>query len=158
MVAVGELFLSAFIQMLVQQLLYPELVKFASREGIGQKLDKWKKTLSRIQAVLDDAEDRQHIDGVVKQWLDDLKDLAYDVDDILDEFNTEVLRSNSMGENRASKSNTESQIMRIIAAAGSHSLNQYLTGSLDIDDDMEEDRNSDPDMDIDSSREIVYML
>ncbi|KAB1220775.1 putative disease resistance RPP13-like protein 1 [Morella rubra] len=92
MVAVGELFLSAFIQMLVQQLLYPELVKFASQEGIGQKLDKWK------NFVQDSG------------WLDDLKDLAYDVDDILDEFNMEVLRSNSMGENRASKSKVRNLI------------------------------------------------
>ncbi|KAE8008965.1 hypothetical protein FH972_005423 [Carpinus fangiana] len=55
------------------------------------------------------------------------------------------------------------EIMRIIAeatipAAGSHSLNQYLTGSLDIDGDMEEDLESDPDLDLDSSGEIVYAM
>lgn len=55
------------------------------------------------------------------------------------------------------------EIMRIIAeatipAAGTHSLNQYLTGSLDIDDDMEEDIETDPDLDIDSSGEIVYAM
>ncbi|KAB1224965.1 putative disease resistance RPP13-like protein 1 [Morella rubra] len=111
MVAVGELILSAVIQMLVQQLLYPELVKFANREGLGRKLREWKKTLSRIQKVLDDAENRQeNNDWEVKQWLDDLKDLAYDVDDILDEFNTEVLRSKSMGENLASTSKVRNLI------------------------------------------------
>ncbi|KAB1202515.1 hypothetical protein CJ030_MR8G022030 [Morella rubra] len=61
--AVGELFLSAFIQAIFHQLLSPDLLKFAHREGIGEKLDKWWKTLLRIQAVLDDAEDRQHFDG-----------------------------------------------------------------------------------------------
>ncbi|GLT72207.1 hypothetical protein SLA2020_441610 [Shorea laevis] len=55
------------------------------------------------------------------------------------------------------------EIMRIIAeatvpAAGSHSLNQYLTGSLDIDCEMEDDLESDPDLDIDSSGEIVYAM
>ena len=55
------------------------------------------------------------------------------------------------------------EIMRIIGeatipAAGTQSLNQYLTGSLDIDDDMEEDLETDPDLDIDSSGEIVYAL
>ena len=55
------------------------------------------------------------------------------------------------------------EIMRIIEeatipAAGARSLNQYLTGSLDIDDDMEEDLESDPDLDIDSSGEIVYAM
>jgi serine/threonine-protein kinase SRK2 len=47
------------------------------------------------------------------------------------------------------------EIMQIISeatipAAGTPSLNQYLTGSLDIDDDME-DLESDPELDLDSS-------
>lgn len=55
------------------------------------------------------------------------------------------------------------EIMQIISeatipAAGASSLNQYLTGSLDIDDDMEEDLETDPDLDIDSSGEIVYAM
>lgn len=55
------------------------------------------------------------------------------------------------------------EIMQIIAeatipAAGTHSLNQYWTGSLDIDDEMEEDLETDPDLDIDSSGEIVYAM
>lgn len=55
------------------------------------------------------------------------------------------------------------EIMQIIAeatipAAGTQSLNQYLTGSLDIDDDMDEDLDTDPDLEIDSSGEIVYAM
>ena len=56
------------------------------------------------------------------------------------------------------------QIMQIIAeatipSAGTQSLNQYLTGSLDIDDDMDEDLETDPDeLDIDSSGEIIYAM
>lgn len=55
------------------------------------------------------------------------------------------------------------EIMQIIAeatipAAGTNSLNQYLTGCLDIDDDMDEDLESDADLDIDSSGEIVYAM
>lgn len=56
------------------------------------------------------------------------------------------------------------EIMQIISeatipAAGTHqSLNQYLTGSLDIDDEMDEDVETDPDLDIDSSGEIVYAM
>ncbi|KAG1347932.1 Serine/threonine-protein kinase SAPK10 [Cocos nucifera] len=54
------------------------------------------------------------------------------------------------------------EIMQIIAeatipAAGARGLNQYLTGSLDIDDDME-DLDSDPELDVDSSGEIVYAM
>lgn len=55
------------------------------------------------------------------------------------------------------------EIMQIIAeatipAAGTPSLNQYLNGSLDIDDEMDEDGETDPDLDIDSSGEIVYAM
>ncbi|XP_038887637.1 serine/threonine-protein kinase SRK2E isoform X1 [Benincasa hispida] len=60
---------------------------------------------------------------------------------------------------------TSEEIMQIIAeaglpAAGTQSLNQYLTGSLDIDDEMEDDEESDPDLDldIDSSGEVVYAM
>lgn len=54
-------------------------------------------------------------------------------------------------------------IMQIISeatipAANTNSLNHYLTGSLDIDDEMEEDLDSDPELDIDSSGEIIYAI
>lgn len=55
------------------------------------------------------------------------------------------------------------EIMQIIAEAtvpapGSQNLNQYLAGTLDMDDDMDEDLESEPDLDIDSSGEIVYAM
>ncbi|RZC45217.1 hypothetical protein C5167_038166 [Papaver somniferum] len=54
------------------------------------------------------------------------------------------------------------EIMQIIAeatipAAGTRSLDPYFTGSLDMDDDME-DLDTDPELDIDSSGEIVYAM
>ncbi|KAK8330078.1 hypothetical protein V6Z12_A11G370100 [Gossypium hirsutum] len=42
--------------------------------------------------MLDDAEEKQIKNEGVKKWLEDLQDLAYDVDDILDEFAYEELR------------------------------------------------------------------
>ncbi|KAG8364295.1 hypothetical protein BUALT_Bualt19G0113600 [Buddleja alternifolia] len=57
---------------------------------------------------------------------------------------------------------SDDQIMQIINEAtippAGTNINQYLTGSLDIDDDMDEDLESDPDLDIDSSGEIVYAI
>lgn len=58
---------------------------------------------------------------------------------------------------------TDDEIMQIISEAtippaGTNNLNQYLTGCLDIDDDMDEDLESDPDLDLDSSGEIVYAM
>jgi serine/threonine-protein kinase SRK2 len=53
-------------------------------------------------------------------------------------------------------------IMQIIAeatvpAAGTHNLDQYSFDNMDMDDDMD-DLESDSELDIDSSGEIVYAL
>lgn len=44
-----------------------------------------------------------------------------------------------------------------IPAAGSRGLNQFLNDGLDLDDDME-DLDSDADLDLESSGEIVYAM
>lgn len=54
------------------------------------------------------------------------------------------------------------EIMQILAeatipAAGSGGINQFLNDGLDLDDDME-DLDSDPDLDVESSGEIVYAM
>ncbi|XP_048329904.2 putative disease resistance RPP13-like protein 1 isoform X1 [Ziziphus jujuba] len=90
--AVGEIFLAAFLQILFERLMSSELLNFARREGVQEKLKKWRTMLSTIQAVLCDAEEKQLTSKAVNLWLDDLRDLAYDVEDILDKFSTELLR------------------------------------------------------------------
>jgi hypothetical protein len=110
----AELLLGAVLPVLVEKLLSQDLLNFARRyQGLGQKLGKWKKTLSRIQALLDDAEEKQYTNKAVKRWLDDLRDLAYDVEDILDEFDTEALQCKLRGENQA---NTISKVRNLIPA------------------------------------------
>ncbi|XP_031249101.1 putative disease resistance RPP13-like protein 1 [Pistacia vera] len=54
-----------------------------------------------IEAVLSDAEEKQLTERAVKLWLDDLRDLAYDVEDILDEFATEALGRKLMAEDHS---------------------------------------------------------
>ncbi|KAK4784890.1 hypothetical protein SAY86_019258 [Trapa natans] len=48
--------------------------------------------VSIIQGVLGDAENRQIDARDVKAWLEQLKQVAYEADDLLDDFSTEVLR------------------------------------------------------------------
>ena len=50
--------------------------------------------LTRIQAVLFDAEKRAINDAAVQDWLDKLKDVSFDIDDVLDEWNTALSKSN----------------------------------------------------------------
>ncbi|KAB2607316.1 disease resistance RPP13-like protein 1 [Pyrus ussuriensis x Pyrus communis] len=102
--ALGEVFLAAFLQLLLDRLTRREFLNyFGNFRGVGKKLDKWRATLSTIAAVLSDAEERQLTDHLVKLWLDDLRDLAYDVEDMLDKFATQMLKR--MIEGRVSASN-----------------------------------------------------
>ncbi|KAK3007128.1 hypothetical protein RJ639_016275 [Escallonia herrerae] len=52
--------------------------------------------LEPIQAVLSEAEEKQIAEKSVNMWLEQLQDLAYDLDDLLDELATEALRRNLM--------------------------------------------------------------
>ncbi|KAL9432143.1 hypothetical protein AB3S75_027210 [Citrus x aurantiifolia] len=99
--AVGELLLSAFFQVLFDRLASRDLLNFVRQlqGGLDSELKKWENTLIMIQAVLSDVEEKQLTDRAVKIWLDDLRDLAYDAEDILDEFATDALKQESMAEN-----------------------------------------------------------
>ncbi|TQD76326.1 hypothetical protein C1H46_038132 [Malus baccata] len=48
--------------------------------------------LTAIQAVLEDAERRQEKEARVKFWLDKLKKISFEMVDVLDEWNTDMLR------------------------------------------------------------------
>lgn len=72
-------------------------MKFAREEDVHTELKKWEKELQGIQQGLNDSEEKQIIDDAVKSWLIDLRDLAYDMEDILEEFAYEVMRRKLMG-------------------------------------------------------------
>ncbi|KAF3621364.1 hypothetical protein FXO38_31854 [Capsicum annuum] len=105
--AVAELFLSAFLTVLFEKLASGELLNFARKEGIHFQLKKWSRTLSKILAALADAEEKQISDRAVKLWLEDLRDLAYDLDDVLDDLSTEILWRKMMAEFNSKKSKVQ---------------------------------------------------
>ncbi|XP_030940154.1 putative disease resistance protein RGA3 [Quercus lobata] len=59
--------------------------------GFKEELCKLQVSLTKIQAVIHDAEKRQISDESVKIWLLELKDVAYEADNVLDEFGYEIL-------------------------------------------------------------------
>ncbi|GFZ00421.1 hypothetical protein Acr_14g0000570 [Actinidia rufa] len=91
MASVGEIALGAFLQVVFDKLASPEMLYFFRRESIRTQVMNWEKTLREIRAVLDDAEEKQITSKLVNLWLEELQDLAYDLDDLLDEFSTEAL-------------------------------------------------------------------
>ncbi|XP_050234127.1 putative disease resistance protein RGA1 [Mercurialis annua] len=94
MAGVGEAFLSAAFQVAIEKLATPILAEFGCRLGVEKDLKRLGRTLSKIKAVLNDAESKRISDSFVQSWLNDLKEVAYDAEDLLDEFSTEAFRYN----------------------------------------------------------------
>ncbi|KAL5731240.1 hypothetical protein ACHQM5_003988 [Ranunculus cassubicifolius] len=72
-----------------------QLTSFVEKEvrlavGVREEVEKLVKTLRIIQAVVADAEEKQVKVEAVKIWLEELKDLIYDADDVLDEWHTKT--------------------------------------------------------------------
>ena len=60
--------------------------------GFKDELTRLRENVEMVQAVLADAEKRQVEEESVRLWLQRLKDVAYDADDVLDELAYELLR------------------------------------------------------------------
>ncbi|KAF6169341.1 hypothetical protein GIB67_028761 [Kingdonia uniflora] len=61
--------------------------------GVKEDIEKLRSTLIAIQAVLHDADRKQVQDQRVKVWLERLKEVVYEVEDILDNWNTKIIQS-----------------------------------------------------------------
>ncbi|KAF9665686.1 hypothetical protein SADUNF_Sadunf16G0149200 [Salix dunnii] len=102
---IGEPILSAQIRHIINQLTSLELLKFARREKIYSDIKKLETNLRMILAVLDDAEEKQMESHAVKLWLEQIRDLVYDIDDLVDGVFIELQK-----ERRASSSKARSAI------------------------------------------------
>ena len=60
--------------------------------GVRNEINKLTSNFRAIQDVLHDAEQKQVKERAVRGWLDKLKDASYDMDDVLDEWNTAILK------------------------------------------------------------------
>ncbi|XP_023730644.1 putative disease resistance RPP13-like protein 1 [Lactuca sativa] len=108
----AEIVVSAVITVLCEKLISGELMKLARFEGIDSQLKKWKKNLPLIQAVLADATQKQIKERAVQLWVNDLQDLAYNIDDVLDDLATEALRRKLNKE--AHSSTSTSKVLKFV--------------------------------------------
>nr|XP_028960618.1 putative disease resistance RPP13-like protein 1 [Malus domestica] len=91
---IGEAFLSASIQTLCDKIASGEFMDFLRGKKLDHSLlEKLKLTFLTLDAVLDDAEEKQIEKPRVRKWLDELKHAVFDAEDLLAEIDTEVLRS-----------------------------------------------------------------
>ncbi|CAI0408545.1 unnamed protein product [Linum tenue] len=88
--------MAGIVSMAIQQLapILVDELKQRARLVIGAEGDvkKLTNTLTAIQALLADAEQKQLTQETVKLWIHNLKDASYDMVDVLDEWRTAILR------------------------------------------------------------------
>uniref|UniRef100_A0A2N9HCY9 Disease resistance RPP13-like protein 1 n=1 Tax=Fagus sylvatica TaxID=28930 RepID=A0A2N9HCY9_FAGSY len=90
---VGGAFLSATLQVLFDRMASQEVVNFIRGRKVPERLlKKLKTSFLALNAVLDDAEEKEITNTTVKEWLEELKDAVYDAEDLLDEIATEALK------------------------------------------------------------------
>ncbi|KAJ7949342.1 Disease resistance protein [Quillaja saponaria] len=103
--AVGGAFLSAFLQVVFDRLSSSKILDyFLGRKLNVRLLRKLEITLLSIIAVLDDAEEKQIQNPRVKKWVDEIKDVVFDAEDLLDEIEIEVSQHESQAELLATSS------------------------------------------------------
>ncbi|XP_031284868.1 putative disease resistance RPP13-like protein 1 [Pistacia vera] len=86
---VGGAVLSAFLQVLFDRLASRQFIDLFQRRKFDETLlQRLKITLLTINAVLSDAEEKQITNSFVKEWVDELKDAAYQAEDLLDDIDT----------------------------------------------------------------------
>ncbi|XP_030494119.2 putative disease resistance RPP13-like protein 1 [Cannabis sativa] len=95
---VGGALLSAFLNPLVNKLTTEMKDFFKGKYVILKLLKELKTLLSTADLLLIDAEEKLIKEEAVKKWLDDLKDIIYDADDLVYMIETESWRNQQEGE------------------------------------------------------------
>ncbi|XP_020395193.1 putative disease resistance protein RGA3 [Zea mays] len=94
---IGEVVLSAFTQALFEKVLAATIGELKLPPDVTEELQSLSSILSTIQFHVEDAEERQLKDKAARSWLAKLKDVADEMDDLLDEYAAETLRSKLEG-------------------------------------------------------------
>ncbi|WJX92966.1 hypothetical protein P8452_74543 [Trifolium repens] len=100
---VGSALLSASLQVAFDRLASAEVVDyFQGRKFNDKLLKKLNITLLSINAVIDDAEQKQIRNQHVKAWLDAVKDAVFEAEDLLDEIDIQVSQCKLEAESQSS--------------------------------------------------------
>ncbi|XP_039162737.1 putative disease resistance RPP13-like protein 1 [Eucalyptus grandis] len=132
--AIGEIILGSFFQVLFDKL--SSLASdYAQQEGTDTTiLDDRKRMLVTINAVVDDAKEKQ-LSGncLVKLWLDDVRGLAFDLEDLLDEFDIKATQVKSEVESRTSRGEWKMKFFSFTRPGSlvSNTKVQYINGRLE---------------------------
>ncbi|KAL5980708.1 hypothetical protein ACLOJK_028617 [Asimina triloba] len=89
----AEVLLSPLLDLIYRNLSSSAVQELQLGWDVDEELQKLKSTLSAIQSVLEDAEEKQFHSNAIQDWLQKLKYVAYDAEDLVDEIVTEAQQS-----------------------------------------------------------------
>ncbi|CAK9140010.1 unnamed protein product [Ilex paraguariensis] len=89
--SMADALVSGLVSTILRNLNSSLLQEFGVALGLNDEIQRLESIFTTIQAVLQDAEAKQTKSEALQNWLRKLKDAAYDVDNILDDFATEAL-------------------------------------------------------------------
>ncbi|KDP41536.1 hypothetical protein JCGZ_15943 [Jatropha curcas] len=89
----ADIILSPLFQVVFDKLSTPLLEEIANRSGLGREVTALRHKLKTIRAVLEDAEEQQLATRAFRIWSAELKQVAFDVEDFLDEFSPEAIQA-----------------------------------------------------------------
>ncbi|KAK1551804.1 hypothetical protein Q3G72_005089 [Acer saccharum] len=78
---------SAFFSVLLDRLASTQFLDYCRKEDVDDDLlRRLRHAMMAVHVVLNDAEEMQFTDPIVKQWIDGLKDVIYNAEDLVDEI------------------------------------------------------------------------
>ncbi|BAT96935.1 hypothetical protein LR48_Vigan11g153800 [Vigna angularis] len=130
----GALF-GAVLQVLFDKLDSHQVLGFFRGRNLDEKLlKKLKRKLMDVNSVIDDAEQKQFTNSLVKDWLDEVRDVLYDAEDLLEQIDYEFSKTKLEAEFQTSSSkvhNFESKIIALLDDVESL-FNQNIVKDLKI--------------------------
>nr|XP_043614974.1 putative disease resistance RPP13-like protein 1 [Erigeron canadensis] len=117
----------------IQKLGDEALKQIVRAQGIQSEIKNLGKKLSKIQDLLNDAAEKETADKDVRQWLNSLKHLAYDIDDLLDGLATDAMHHELTDHHDSSGATTSKVITKFIPTCCTNlKLSSKLHHKLDI--------------------------
>ncbi|KAK9138810.1 hypothetical protein Sjap_009408 [Stephania japonica] len=129
----GDMVLEAVVGDVVERVISLAVDEIGLLLCVKGEVKKLRTVLTSIQAVLQDAEEKQVKERTVKVWLQELKQVAYDAEDVLDEIAYKKLKYEII--NKASRWFSPSRL--IVHVKMAHKI-KAINGRLDV---IEKNRN-----------------
>ena len=144
-----EIVLSVAVEGLLAKVRSLVIDHIGSGLGYKEQLIELLVSLSKIQVVLQDTEKWQITDELMRTRLEEFRDLVYDADNVLDEFDYEILKQKVQSQNQIMESvgvslfNIENKMKTIISRLLDTIKNGLRVGSMDTIPKISLDREVD---------------